>query len=142
MINKEHARRYCKDDITLIENYNEASSDETQTWDCHHRRETIYTVSGLQEIGEYYNRPACELIFLPRATHLRLHRTGKKQSQQTSERKSKALKGRTFSEKWKSKLKAAKKGKNNPAFGLHWYNNGVKNVRAKECPSGYKEGRR
>lgn len=32
-------------------------------------------------------------------------------------------------------------GENNPAYGLHWFNNGVNNIRAKECPEGYSLGK-
>ena len=39
MINFEWAKKFCKDDISLIENFDKAISDSNQTWDCHHRRE-------------------------------------------------------------------------------------------------------
>ena len=38
-------------------------------------------------------------------------------------------------------MSEVKKGKNNPAFGKHWYNNGKINKRAKECPPGFVSGR-
>lgn len=76
MINVKKARSYCKDDISRIENYNLAIIDNTQTWDLHHRRETIFTRQDLIEIGEYYRRPAMELIFLTKEQHMRLHHSG------------------------------------------------------------------
>lgn len=76
MINEKMADRYCSEDLSKIENYDRAIADTTQTWHCHHRRETIYNVDGLKEIGEYYHRPACELIFLTPFDHLSLHSTG------------------------------------------------------------------
>ena len=77
MIDKKRAIKYCKDDISLIENYDKAFSDTTKMWHCHHRRETIFSRKDLIEIGEYYNRPACELIFLTPVDHRRLHKLGK-----------------------------------------------------------------
>ena len=102
MINIYVAQGYCKDDISLIENYDQAIADMTQTWDCHHRRETIYSRSGLIEIGEYYNRPACELIFLTPFEHRRLHQLGKHHSEET-----------------RKKMSESKKGENHPFFGKH-----------------------
>ena len=77
MISETQAKKYCKDDISLIENYEEAINDNTQKWDCHHRRETVYTSKDLIEIGEYYKRPAIELIFLPHTEHLKLPHIGR-----------------------------------------------------------------
>ena len=77
MISKKQARRYCKDNINMIENYEQAISDTTQTWHCHHRRETIYDAKELMEIGEYYHRPAIELIFLTPHQHMNTYHIGK-----------------------------------------------------------------
>ena len=73
MINEIQATKYCKDDISIIENYDKAIADTTQVWHCHHRRESNYPAASLIEIGEYYNRPAEELIFLTPNEHHRLH---------------------------------------------------------------------
>ena len=102
MISKRSAKAFCKDDISLIENYDKAIADDTQTWQCHHRRETIFSKSDLIEIGEYYNRPACELIFLTPNEHHKLHNLGKKVSAET-----------------RKKMSESNKGENNPFFGKH-----------------------
>ena len=156
MVNEYQTKRFCKDDISLIENYDKAINDKTQTWDCHHRRETIYSVKGLQEIGEYYNRPACELIFLTHSEHIRLHMKGKPRtedqkkrlsewrkgrfkgmhlSNNTKKKMSEARKGKKFSESHKQKMSEAKKGK-------HWYTNGViqKMFFDDEVPTGFIKG--
>lgn len=82
MISESHAKRYCREDITLIENYSEAMNDKSQTWECHHRDEVKTLPSGIVVIrskqdlltnGRYYNCPANELIFLTKAEHSRLH---------------------------------------------------------------------
>ena len=155
MINKEKIKSYCKDDISMIENYDKAVSDTAQMWHCHHRRETIFSKSDLIEIGEYYNRPACELIFLTSLEHHRLHNLGKPSG----------MKDKHHSEEYRKKMSESIKGENNPMFGKHhsaearkkmseankgknnwikdtnWYNNGVKSIRAKECPKGFVKGR-
>lgn len=64
---------FCRDNISMIENYHKAISDDSQMWVCHHRRGTIYSKSDLEEIGEYYHRPAIELIFMPESEHKKLH---------------------------------------------------------------------
>lgn len=79
MINEKMAKRYCSDDIALIENYHEAIADEKRTWDIHHRREcdengrTLFTHKQLKEKNLYFNRPAAELIFVTRFMHCKLH---------------------------------------------------------------------
>lgn len=78
MINEKYAKKFCCEDLSLIENYDIAVADTTQTWDCHHRQGTIYTRDDLKKIGEYYNRPAIELIFLTSSEHHSLHNKGKK----------------------------------------------------------------
>ena len=76
MINEKNAKLFCNDDISLIENYEEAVNDKTRKWVVHHRRGTIYNRNGLKEIGEYYKRPAIELIFMTEEEHKRLHNIG------------------------------------------------------------------
>ena len=151
MINKGKIKSYCKDDISMIENYDKAIADKTQVWHCHHRRETIFSKSDLIEIGEYYNRPACELIFLTSLEHKRLHKSGKHLSAETRNKLSETKKGKHFSEESRKKMSEAKKGKHlseehkrkigDVTKGTNWYNNGVKSIRAKTCPEGFVKGR-
>ena len=138
MINEKNIKAFCKDDISLIENYDKAIADTTQVWHCHHRRETIFSKSDLIEIGEYYNRPAAELIFLTPTDHRRLHNLGKPSG----------MKGKHLSAETRKKISEARKGK--PSVmkgktirlkGTQWFNNGVKSIRAKECPEGFVKGR-
>ena len=80
MINEYYAKRFCSEEISLIENYHEAIADQTRTWDIHHRREcdengrTLFTKKQLIDMGLYLNRPASELIFVTRSMHWKLHR--------------------------------------------------------------------
>ena len=163
MINLKNVKKFCKDDFSLIENYDKAIADNTQTWVCHHRRETIYSAKELIEIGEYYNRPACELIFLTKTEHRRLHTIGKNNpmyghsvkefmsDEKYAEWKENVSKGH-IGLHWT--LKKPRKPLNDESrnkisvkcairnYGRHWYNNGMQNVFTYECPEGFVQGRK
>lgn len=80
MINAKCAKRFCSEDVSLIENYHQAISDQTKMWDVHHRREcdengrTLFTKKQLIEMNLYIKRPASELIFVTKSMHKKLHR--------------------------------------------------------------------
>ena len=80
MINENNAKSYCSEEISLIENYQQAIADQTKMWEIHHRREcdengkTLFTKKQLKEMGLYVNRPAAELVFVTRSMHSKLHR--------------------------------------------------------------------
>lgn len=113
----------------LIENYEKAISDKTQTWHCHHRLETHFsdgterpknaqiTVEELKALNMYFNRPPEELIFLTHKEHLRLHNKrnkyalGKHRSEETRRKIGAAHKGKHLSEEHKKKLIESHKGK-------------------------------
>lgn len=149
MINKRYVKSYCRDDISLIENYDKAIADTTQVWHCHHRRETIFSKSDLIEIGEYYNRPACELIFLTSLEHNRLHNIsennpmfGKHLSEEHKRKMSEALKGKSSVFKGKHRLAETCKKMSEAKRGKHWYTNGViqKMFFDDEVPNGFIKG--
>lgn len=50
------------------------------------------------------------------------------------------MKGRRHSSDTRMKISTAMKGNSNTA-GLHWFNDGARNVYAKECPEGFAAGR-
>ena len=73
---------YCRDDVSMIENYQEAiESDEM--YECHHRLESHDSNGNIRPVfllkkelvalDMYYNRPADELIFLKQKEHKSLH---------------------------------------------------------------------
>lgn len=103
MINESKAKRYCKEDISKIKNYDKAIADTTQTWHCHHMTETWWGCSkkDLIENECYYNRKACELIFLTPEEHISLHMKGKQSH----------MKGRTVTEEHRRKISESMKGK-------------------------------
>ena len=113
MISEIWPKKYCKEDISLIENYEKAITDTTQTWVCHHRDEVKVLPSGMTVIRSrqdlidnerYYNCPANELIFLTKSEHDRLHykgntyHKGMQHTENTCKKISKALKGKTKTE--------------------------------------------
>ena len=104
MINERKARRYCKEDISKIKNYDLAIADTTQVWDCHHMTETWWNCSKQELIDNecYYNRKACELIFLTHAEHARLHM--KNMSDETRRKISEANRRRTHSDDTRRKI--------------------------------------
>ena len=114
MISKR-AYMYCREDLSLIENYDKAINDSTQIWRCHHRLEIqdegkiIYTSEQLENLGLYYNRPASELIFLTLSEHNKLH--GKYIPKERLERRKAAMKGRTPTAEHRLHLSQALKGR-------------------------------
>ena len=118
MINEYYAKLFCKEDISKIKNYDKAIADKTQTWHCHHMTETWWNCTRKELIENecYYNRKACELIFLTPAEHRRLHMQNI--SDETRKKMSEAKKGRTSNRKGvtlsaetRKKMSEPKKGK-------------------------------
>ena len=151
---KHSFERYCKD-FENIENYQKAKAENFKGWHCHHRLET-HTPDGkrrdadishkkLKALGMYYNRPASELIFLPRSEH-EAYRKGKSRSEESRRKMREAKKGekhpmygKHLSEETRKKIGEANKGNKNN-LGTRWFNNGKINKRAKECPPGFIPG--
>lgn len=96
MICFETVKKYCSGSISNIEGYEKAMSDNTQTWDCHHRLE-IFTSDGIKRkvpilkeeliaLGCYFNRPCKELIFVTQAEHKKWHQVGRPLSEEHKKR--------------------------------------------------------
>lgn len=120
MINYANVKKYCSEDISLIENFAKAAADVNETWYIHHRREISENKSRrlLIEEGLYYNRPAAELIFLTKLEHFRLH--GQNVTDEARKNISLNTLGKKhgpLSEEHKAKISEATKGENNPMFG-------------------------
>lgn len=103
ILGKKNAKRVCREDLSLVENYDKAIADTTQTWVLHHRDEIRELPSGmiarrsqaeLMENGRYYHCPANELIFLTSAEHTSMHQKGKVNSEETRKKLRNSLKGR------------------------------------------------
>ena len=120
MINEKAARKYCRDDLSKIENYEKAYADTTQTWVIHHRLELTLdgefalTQKQLKMHDMYYNRPYYELIFLTPSEHGRLHMKGRTVTNETRRKIGEAKKGKKrkpFTEDHRKKMSEAHKGK-------------------------------
>ena len=113
MINKYQVLNFCKEDISKIKNYDKAIADTTQTWHCHHMTETWWgcTAQDLIDNECYYNRKACELIFLTREEHVRLHKKGIPFTEEHRRKISASLNGHKHSKESIKKMSAAFKGK-------------------------------
>ena len=95
----------------LIENYDKAIADKTQTWEVHHRMEKYFPQKTLIAIGWYYDCEPEELIFLTPTEHRKIDSFCKRVSE--------AMKGRKLSEETKRKMSEAKKG-NQYTIWKHW----------------------
>ena len=113
MINEYYAKKFCKEDISKIENYDKAIADTTQVWHCHHRTEIWWHCSKKDLIDNecYYNRKACELIFLTKSEHSRLHNKGRTFTEEHRKNLSESHKCKHLSEETRKKLSEANKGK-------------------------------
>ena len=103
-------KKFCCEEISLIENYNEAVNDTTQRWQCHHKLEiTLHKTSQeLIEMGLYYNRPASELMFLTEKEHKSLHYKSGMSNFSTKYGKNNQMYGKHHSEETKQKLRKPK----------------------------------
>lgn len=86
---------YCRHP-ELIENYDLAIADTTETWQVHHRKEEFYSQKELIERGEYYDVPPEDLIFLTRAEHNKIDSHCKRYSEAI---KGKFINHKSFSKK-------------------------------------------
>lgn len=124
MINIKSAKRFCED-VSSIENYDEAVADTTTMYAVHHRLEThkykdrkreewverdeSIPKSELIALGLYYNRPAKELVFMTQLEHKKLH--NRLISGETRIRLSHIRKGKHHTEETKRKIGEAGKGR-------------------------------
>ena len=110
MIKTKHAKKICREDITLIKNYEQAITDESQIWDCHHINELTFTRQELIKQNMYYYRPANELVFLTRSEHKKLHLTVCAGADEYKQKLSESLKGRKFSDEHRRNISESNKG--------------------------------
>lgn len=80
MISEAQAHKYCREPLDKIEGYTEAIHSP-EMYECHHRFGEITPIAVLRKMHYYYGRPACELVFVPRRTHHRIHLVGKPKSE-------------------------------------------------------------
>lgn len=99
MISKS-LHKICSEDISLIENYQEAVSSP-ELWVAHHRLEDLgFSKENLIYLGLYYGVPANELIFMTNSEHMSHHNKGDKNPFK--------------------KVSHLYRGENNPCYGKKW----------------------
>lgn len=73
MFNSKMAQRYCCEPIEKIQGFKEAS-ESPEKYHVHHRFEEMgLSIVDLKELGMYYNRPVCELVFMNGQEHNKMH---------------------------------------------------------------------
>lgn len=142
---KKSWKRFCKDDISKIENYELAKNDNFNGWCIHHRLEFDVNENEVQHpidlirLDMYYHRPYFELIFMKISDHIRLHHVGKKHglghkvSEELRMKISLGNKGKKLSQTTKDKI--SKSGK-----GRHWKLSDETRKKMSEAHKGKKRG--
>ena len=121
MISESQARKYCGEDISLIENYAEAVSS-SEKWEIHHRLEIQGKFRNSKRLlikcGMYWKVPAWQLVFMKESEHRKMHRTGGGFTDDARRRMSERRRGRIPWNKGirrtpeeKSKMSEARRGK-------------------------------
>ena len=152
MLNQTNAKKFCCEDISLIENYNIALNDSEQIYDVHHRLETELNVSRQYLIDNnlYYNRPSSELIFLSHSEHASLHSKNRTFTDEQRKHMSEVQRGRTFTYEHRKHMSEAQieyyKIHDSPNKGKHHseetkqklsdYFKGKPNIKNKGCNNG------
>lgn len=135
MFSKE-VLKYCCENISNIENYQEALKDD-EFWEVHHRFETHdengnwldkrLSKKELISKGLYFNRPSSELIFMPRQKHRFLHmgRNQYAKGMNKGNQYAKGVnignqyaKGNVLSEKTRKQMGESRKGNTNNGIAL------------------------
>lgn len=126
MICIQTVKNFCCEDISLIENYDKAINDKTQTWDCHHRKETDEKIFRKQLVDQnlYFNRPANELIFLTKSEHTSLHNRNmpierKNKVCESLKGEGNGMYGKHHKKESKQKMSQSRKGELNGMYGKH-----------------------
>lgn len=82
--NGSNVYKMCCEDISLIENYEQAINDKENLWVPHHKLEIqdgyVNTVEELKMMNLYWKRPACELIWMEWHEHCDLHKKSERES--------------------------------------------------------------
>lgn len=119
MFSKTMPKAYCCEPVDHIPGYEQAVASP-ELFACHHRFEEMgLSREDLKEMGLYYNRPACELVFVPFSEHNHFH-SGTIPSEASV--RSRFQKGQvpTFTDTHRQRISEAKRGvKQSPEHIMH-----------------------
>ena len=120
---------YCRTP-ELIENYEQAIADTTQTWEVHHRLECCFTQKFLKEMNLYYDVQPEALIFLTQADHNKIDSRRRRLSEAHESKEVLCVEtGEIFASTWdayrqtgihRSNISSACNGKRRTCGGYHW----------------------
>ena len=117
MINVKQAKSFCCDDISMIENYKKAVSNNEYMWHCHHKLGLYFDKQWMKDNGFYYEQRAEMLIFMKPDEHLSLHKSGNKNrlgqtnTKEHNRKISEANRGKCRNEETKKKISEISKGR-------------------------------
>lgn len=102
-------KKFCREPMNLIENWDKAIADDSHRWDCHHKLEIELGMSKgeLIKAGLYFNRPASELIMLTHEEHAALHNRNGEKVRQMNE----SWRGKHHTEEAKRNISEKQKGR-------------------------------
>lgn len=103
MISEVQAHKYCREPLSKIEGYLTAIASP-ERYEIHHRFGELAPTRVLKQMGYYYSRPACELIFVQRRTHHRIHFAGKPKSEAMKARLRAKHAGKVLTEEHKAAI--------------------------------------
>lgn len=108
--------------------WNNASDEQKKKHSEHNRVAGRKGQEAFRKLSEDVKKAAYEKAERTRAERGHSHHT-------------KGTTGMKFSEEQRKHISESHKGEKNGSFGMHWYTNGIENVKAKSCPEGFHPGR-
>lgn len=107
------AYAFCIEDISLIENYDKAISDDSNNYIVHHKlgisAGRCISKDELISMNLYFHRPAAELIFMTKSEHVKLH--NKARINQISKTFAEANRNRIWTPEMRKKMSDKMKGR-------------------------------
>ena len=126
MICLQTVKKFCKGNISEIENYDLAIADSDKCWHCHHKMEiqpdgVRLNRKWMIDHGIYFDQDPCMLVFLTESEHRSLHMLGHEVSERVksiarsniSKLRKDNFKGHKHTEESKAKMREKRKN-------LHW----------------------
>lgn len=98
MISIENSKKFCCEDISLVENYKEAVKSSEQ-YDLHHKLGLWFNKQWLKDNGFYYEQRAEMLIFMKETEHVALHNACRKWTKESIQKMIESQKNNSITSK-------------------------------------------